>query len=243
MHTVVDPLRDRSISPKRARSYRDNRNPSTASRGSKLSPEQLLSLLTSHDILPFTLGKLPGAYLLNLRTNKSWKWLSMITVCIFTLRDAMRTVQTAFEIPAYSEKHKTPPIDDEVALIAKSLKDNSIQLYVEHRPANDHITPVRDLIQEGALYADTRKAFRRFTCDTRKPEKRGFDREEGGAQNGVEDEGEGDVDDEDIYEPTEDDLRVDDEEFLREPGDLLAAAIELVDSELIDSDTEEAEEE
>ncbi|KAJ6572684.1 hypothetical protein B0H10DRAFT_1964347 [Mycena sp. CBHHK59/15] len=232
MHTVVDPLRDRSISPKRARSYRDNRNPSTASRGSKLSPEQLLSffrqefrwifsLLTSHDILPFTLGKLPGAYLLNLRTNKSWKWLSMITVCIFTLRDAMRTVQTAFEIPAYSEKHKTPPIDDEVALIAKSLKDNSIQLYVEHRPANDHITPVRDLIQEGALYADT----------------------QGGAQNGVEDEGEGDVDDEDIYEPTEDDLRVDDEEFLREPGDLLAAAIELVDSELIDSDTEEAEEE
>ncbi|KAJ7448400.1 hypothetical protein FB451DRAFT_1053929 [Mycena latifolia] len=54
-------------------------------------------------------------------TNKSWEWLSMITVCIFTLRDAMRTVQTAFKIPAYGEKHKTPEITAEVATLANAL--------------------------------------------------------------------------------------------------------------------------
>ncbi|KAJ7119070.1 hypothetical protein C8R44DRAFT_673385, partial [Mycena epipterygia] len=83
-------------------------------------------------------------------SNKNWKWLAMITVCIFTLREAMRTVQAAFQIPAYGEKHKTPPINEEVVLIAKALQDEKIQTYVEHRPANDHIAPVRDLIKEGA---------------------------------------------------------------------------------------------
>ncbi|KAJ6475102.1 hypothetical protein C8R47DRAFT_1053159 [Mycena vitilis] len=174
-------------------------------------------------------------------SNKSWEWLSMITVCIFTLRDAMRTVQTAFKIPAYGEKHKTPPIDDEVALIAQALADNSIQSYIAHRPANDHITPVRDLIKEGAVYANSRKAFWRFTRDTRKPERRGFDREEDDMQNEPEDddEGEREIDANEIYDPTEDDLRVDDEEFLMEPTDLLAAATDLLESELMNDDTAE----
>ncbi|KAJ6614454.1 hypothetical protein B0H10DRAFT_2221337 [Mycena sp. CBHHK59/15] len=41
-------------------------------------------------------------------SNKSWDWLSMITVCIFTLRDTMRTVQKSFNIPAYGERHTVP---------------------------------------------------------------------------------------------------------------------------------------
>ncbi|KAJ7854006.1 hypothetical protein B0H13DRAFT_1903819 [Mycena leptocephala] len=163
-------------------------------------------------------------------TNKSWKWLSMITVCIFTLREAMRTVQTAFKIPTYGEKHKTPPIDDERSRTIPSSPET-----------NDHVTPVRDLIMEGALYANGRKAFHRLTRDTRKPERQGFERAEQGAQNEQEDdEGEGETED---YDPTEDDLRVDYEEFLMEPGDILAAAAKLVDSELMDSDTEGAEDE
>ncbi|KAF8125886.1 hypothetical protein K438DRAFT_1458742, partial [Mycena galopus ATCC 62051] len=91
-------------------------------------------------------------------TNKSWDWLSMITVCIFTLRDAMRT---------------TPPINDEVKLLAEALWTEKIQTFVCHRPANDHINPVRDLLTEGANYANTRKAFKRFTRDKRKVERRG----------------------------------------------------------------------
>lgn len=164
----------------------------------------------------------------------------MITVCIFILREAMRTVQTAFKIPAYGEKHKTPPINEEVTLIAKALEAEKIQSVVEDRPANDHVAPVRDLIKEGALYASTRKAFHRFTRDTRRAEKQGFDRPAEGDQNEDEDEDEGGDQPED-YDPTEDDLRVDDEEFfdMMGPGEILNMAMELVDSALVDSDTED----
>ncbi|KAJ7066254.1 hypothetical protein C8F01DRAFT_1346390 [Mycena amicta] len=105
-------------------------------------------------------------------SNKSWEWLSMITVCIFSLREAMRTVQKAFQIPAYGERHSTPSIDGEVALVAAALHDNHIQSYVEGRPANDHVAPVRDLIVEGVANASNRKAFARFTRDPRRPERR-----------------------------------------------------------------------
>ncbi|KAJ7728485.1 hypothetical protein B0H16DRAFT_1330899 [Mycena metata] len=149
-------------------------------------------------------------------TNKSWKWLSMITVCIFTLRDAMRTV----------------------VLIAKALQDEKIQTYVVDRPANDHVSPVRDLIKEGAVYADSRKAFHRFTRDTRKPEKRGLDTVDTGATH--EEGGQGGAAEEpEDYDPTEDDLRVDDEEFLLEPDEILASAMDMVDSALVDSDVED----
>ncbi|KAJ7163528.1 hypothetical protein C8R43DRAFT_879780 [Mycena crocata] len=142
-------------------------------------------------------------------TNKSWKWLSMITVCIFTIREAMRTVQTSFKIPAYGEKHKSPPITEEVALIAQALQDEKIQSYVEHRPANDHVAPVRDLIREGA------------------------DEEGDQLPQDVETEGEDELEQ---YDPTEDDLRMDDEEFLMEPDEMLAAVMQLMDD---DSDFED----
>ncbi|KAF7378269.1 hypothetical protein MSAN_00252300 [Mycena sanguinolenta] len=167
-------------------------------------------------------------------TNKSWKWLAMITVCIFTLRDAMRTVQAAFKITAYGEKHKTPPIDAEVALIAKALEKEKIQTYLADRPANDHVKPVRDLIKEGAVYANSRRAFHRFTRDTRKPEKRGGDIVTGAEERDENEEAE-DGEEED-YEPTEDDLRLDDEEFLLEPAQVLASAMEIVDQALDDLD-------
>ncbi|KAF8157762.1 hypothetical protein K438DRAFT_2073769, partial [Mycena galopus ATCC 62051] len=119
-------------------------------------------------------------------TNKSWDWLSMITVCIFTLRDAMRT----------------------------ALWTEKIQTFVRHRPANDHINPVRDLLMEGANYANTRKAFKRFTWDKHKVERRGFTvAEQVADKEGDEPEEEGGEGQEEDYEPTEEDLRADDEEF------------------------------
>ncbi|KAJ6479781.1 hypothetical protein C8R45DRAFT_1216261 [Mycena sanguinolenta] len=173
-------------------------------------------------------------------TNKSWKWLSMITVCIFTLREAMRTVQTAFQIPAYGEKHKNPPLNDEVALIAKALQDDKIQTYTEDRPANDHVKPVRDLIKEGAVYADSWKAFRRFTRDIRRPEKQGYDIVEGGEGHERE-EGEEEEEEMDEYHPSEEDLRCDDEEFLMEPQEVFDSAKDIVESILNDSDAGEDE--
>jgi hypothetical protein len=161
-------------------------------------------------------------------TNKSWEWLSMITVCIFTLRDAMRTVQTAFNIPAYGEKHKTPEITAEVTLLVEALMAEKIQTFVARRPANDHISPNRDMIREGSLYANTRKAFWCFTRDMRKAEKRGFTAAEPGDVEGDEEEEE--AGQEEDYDPTEDDLRVDDEEFfnMEDRTELLAAAMNLV---------------
>ncbi|KAK7030657.1 hypothetical protein R3P38DRAFT_3266396 [Favolaschia claudopus] len=162
-------------------------------------------------------------------TNKSWEWLSMITVCIFTLRDAMRTVQTAFDIPAYGEKHKTPPIKDEVALLASALQAEKIQTFVQARPANEHVSPVRDLIREGALYGNGRKAFKRFTRDTRKAEKRGYTEVGGRGRPEEEEDSESEVQED--YEPTEEDLRADDEEFfdMTEPGELFSHAAAMVD--------------
>ncbi|KAJ6533262.1 hypothetical protein B0H10DRAFT_1972836 [Mycena sp. CBHHK59/15] len=152
----------------------------------------------------------------------------MITVCIFTLRDAMRTVQTAFKIPAYGEKHMTPEIKDGVTLLVSALQAEKIQSYVARRPANNHVSPVRDLIHEGSLYANTKKAFRRFTRDTRKAEKRGFSATEPAVAEDEEDDGEGQEED---YEPMEEDLRADDEEFfdMAEPAELLARAMDMVD--------------
>ncbi|KAK6992307.1 hypothetical protein R3P38DRAFT_3435555 [Favolaschia claudopus] len=162
-------------------------------------------------------------------TNKSWEWLSMITVCIFTLRDAMRTVQTAFDIPAYGEKHKTPPIKDEVTLLANALEVEKIQSFVRARPANDHVSPVRDLLREGALYGNSRKAFKRFTRDTRKAETRGY--AEAGGRGRPEEEEDSEGEGQEDYEPTEEDLRADDEEFfdMTEPGELFSSAAAMVD--------------
>ncbi|KAJ6614435.1 hypothetical protein B0H10DRAFT_2221313 [Mycena sp. CBHHK59/15] len=60
-------------------------------------------------------------------SNKSWDWLSMITVCIFTLRDTMRTVQKSFNIPAYGERHTVPDMSAEVQKLADALRDEKIQ--------------------------------------------------------------------------------------------------------------------
>ena len=50
--------------------------------------------------------------------NRTWKWFSMITVCIFTLRDAMRTVQAAFKITKYGTKHTVLNMSEEVQIVA-----------------------------------------------------------------------------------------------------------------------------
>ncbi|KAJ7648485.1 hypothetical protein B0H17DRAFT_1215628 [Mycena rosella] len=87
--------------------------------------------------------------------NRSWEWLSMITVCIFTLRETMRTVQKSFQIPAYGENHTVPDMTAEIQKLADALRDEKIQEYVVNRPANDPsdstaTTPVRDLLEEGS---------------------------------------------------------------------------------------------
>ncbi|KAJ6620918.1 hypothetical protein B0H10DRAFT_2355253 [Mycena sp. CBHHK59/15] len=45
-------------------------------------------------------------------SNRSWDWLSMITVVIFNLRDVMRNVQTQFKIPHHGISHTSPNAAD-----------------------------------------------------------------------------------------------------------------------------------
>ncbi|KAK0435753.1 hypothetical protein EV421DRAFT_1716489 [Armillaria borealis] len=101
-------------------------------------------------------------------TNRSWKWLSMITVCIWTLRDAMRTVHKAFSIPGYGTKHTNPDIALEVKAISDALQAQNIQSYVPRRAGNEHISPVRDLIRNGVQYPNEKKAFHKFRADPRR---------------------------------------------------------------------------
>ncbi|KAF7289741.1 hypothetical protein MIND_01347700 [Mycena indigotica] len=168
--------------------------------------------------------------------NKNWNWLAMITVCIYSLREAMRTVQTSFRIPAYGEKHKSPEIKAEVAIIAAALKpeDNNIQAYTANRPANDHIKPVRDLLREGASQASTRKAFARFTRDIRRAKRHGFEVNTMEQEAGEEDEG--DEAEQHEYDARQEDLEIDDDELAMNPELLLEAAREMADAAFAEMD-------
>ncbi|KAJ6609740.1 hypothetical protein B0H10DRAFT_2295466, partial [Mycena sp. CBHHK59/15] len=165
-------------------------------------------------------------------SNRSWSWLSMITVCIFTLRDTMRTVQKTFNITGYGERHTVPDMTEEVQTLADALKDEQLQEYVVNRPANDPmdstaVTPVRDLLEEGAKYADTRGAFKKFTKEKRKAENLGF--VDGTVDDSMADVGDGeDSGMEEDYEVTGDDLGIDDEEPYADAAALLATATEVV---------------
>ncbi|KAJ7837660.1 hypothetical protein B0H14DRAFT_2589082 [Mycena olivaceomarginata] len=156
--------------------------------------------------------------------NRSWDWLAMISVCIFTLRDTMRTVQKTFKITGYGECHTVPDMLKE---------EEKIQEYVQNRPANDPedstaVTPVRDLLEEGSKYADTRTAFKKFTKEVRRAENLGLVEGEDGAR---EDDGAMDDDEHsgrDEYQVTAEDLDMDDEESYANADAMVAAASEVV---------------
>lgn len=138
----------------------------------------------------------------------------MITVCIWTLRDAMRTVQMTFKIPAYGIKHTSPDITEEVNCLTAALESEKIQEYVKNRAGNDSINPVRDLIEHGTRYPDTRKAFHNYRQETRRAKNVGIvepmiDNSEDEADEAVP---AGHDQLEDYYAPTTDDLDVDEEE-------------------------------
>ncbi|KAI0309015.1 hypothetical protein OF83DRAFT_1089366 [Amylostereum chailletii] len=185
--------------------------------------------------------------------NKSWKWLSMIMVCIFTLRDAMRTVHKVFKIPDYGIHHSTPASQNEVRELADELKHGRLQEYVRNRLAQTFVSPVRDMFHHGADYANQPKAFHAFRQDPHRaryaktttvlPTNLAGPNESilseqpvpptshpsgAVAPEGVHDE---DVQDDDGLDdrPTEADLAVDDEEFYDLGSNILARAIEMME--------------
>ncbi|KIY70312.1 hypothetical protein CYLTODRAFT_348004 [Cylindrobasidium torrendii FP15055 ss-10] len=105
--------------------------------------------------------------------NRTWEWLAKVTVCIYALRDAMRTVQKAYKIPEYGLLHTVPDMAREVGMIADVLRTKRVQEYAESRP-NEDVRPVRDLYAEGSKNANTRKALTKFTAEQRRARVDGF---------------------------------------------------------------------
>lgn len=153
----------------------------------------------------------------------------MITVCIFTLRDTMRTVQKSFKIPAYGLKHKVPNMTEEVRRVSEALAADKIQQFILNRPGNEQITPVRDLFEEGSKYPNTRTAFQKFRKDTRKAVNLGVIEGEVVEEAGSDEEDEDEEGQEEEYEATPEDLELDDDEPYDMAEQLLAAAESLVD--------------
>src|ERR1700748_1714602 len=95
-------------------------------------------------------------------SNKSWNWLSMVTRCIFTLRDLMMKVQNMFQIPSHGSRHTSPDDRKEVENLMTYFRENKLLEFVANRPGNDVVEPTRDLMVEGAKKANKPSALRNF---------------------------------------------------------------------------------
>ncbi|KAJ7148219.1 hypothetical protein C8R46DRAFT_1167204 [Mycena filopes] len=160
-------------------------------------------------------------------SNRSWDWLSMITVVIFNLRDVMRNVQAQFKIPHHGISHTSPNAAEDIARLQGWLESNKLQSYVKERPGKDSILRVRDLMVAGAAYANTPGAFKNFRRETRKVWYKKTNPTDIGSDSDESDEeiqpGEKELD---TVEP--DDLMHDDEDFTHMADQLLDMAQEVV---------------
>ncbi|KAI1783591.1 hypothetical protein LXA43DRAFT_320644 [Ganoderma leucocontextum] len=95
-------------------------------------------------------------------SNRTWKWLSMVTVVIFVLRDIIRQVQRGYKTPHNGQSHTSPSAQTDITTILTYLKDHTIQEYTPGRAHNDSTLPARDLLVQGAQYPSTASAFKTF---------------------------------------------------------------------------------
>ncbi|KAJ7458457.1 hypothetical protein FB451DRAFT_1507639 [Mycena latifolia] len=160
-------------------------------------------------------------------SNRSWEWLSMVTIIIFNLRDVMRNVQSQFKIPHHGISHTSPQTTVDIGNLKECLETNRLQTYVQNRAGKDKILRTRDLMVAGAAYANTPSAFKNFRREVRKVSYKTNSL----VDNESEEEEEEDVLDEEIdafrNAPIEqDDLMHDDEEFTGMADELLSMADE-----------------
>ncbi|KAJ7709392.1 hypothetical protein B0H14DRAFT_2646273 [Mycena olivaceomarginata] len=81
-------------------------------------------------------------------SNRSWEWLSMITVVIINLRDVMRNVQSQFKIPHHGTSHTSPQTAVDVANLTAWLEANSLQTYAKDRAGKDSILRSRERLTQ-----------------------------------------------------------------------------------------------
>lgn len=94
--------------------------------------------------------------------NRTWAWLAMVSVCIFTLRDVIRIMQKNFKTPHNGQSHTSPSCEKDIKKVIEYLELNTIQTYTPNQKGNDQAEPVRDLLADGLNYANTATAFRNF---------------------------------------------------------------------------------
>jgi hypothetical protein len=158
--------------------------------------------------------------------NRSWKWLAMITVCIFILRDTMRTVQKAYNIPVYGTSHSIPDMTEEINRLASALKTERVQQHTTERKANNSAKQVRDLFGEGSKYPDSKGAFAKFKRSQARPVNVGVTDTVALPGDQL---GEDASDGEEEYVPDEEDIGFDDEEPYTLAAGMIRVASQMVD--------------
>ncbi|KAK7016011.1 hypothetical protein R3P38DRAFT_3321516 [Favolaschia claudopus] len=148
--------------------------------------------------------------------NRSWEWLSRITVCIFVLRDAMKTVQSTFKIPDYGTKHTVPDMKNEILRVAEALEKDRLQEAWPERPWKEDVERVGDLLEEDSNYPSI----------TYEVVPSGSESLEKGASGEMDDEEENHHED---YDVTREDLEMDHEEPYGMLDTILSAATDMVD--------------
>lgn len=133
----------------------------------------------------------------------------------------MRTVQKAFDISSQSTNHTIPDLSKEVEILTEALHEYNIQVYTVDWLANETLKPVRDLLEEGSKYPNSRSAFHSSRPDPRVPVNLGFVEPTIGdgvsTSSGIEEDGST----QEVYTVSRDDLAMDDEE----PYDVLDISI------------------
>lgn len=96
-------------------------------------------------------------------SNRTWDWLAMVSVCIFSLREVIQKMHKEFVTPFNSKSHTSPSTEADIKILRDYLEALSLQTYNPERQNNSSATEARDLIQGGSEYANTPSAYRNFT--------------------------------------------------------------------------------
>ncbi|KIM89792.1 hypothetical protein PILCRDRAFT_2083 [Piloderma croceum F 1598] len=106
-------------------------------------------------------------------SNRSWSWLTMVTVSIFTLRDVICRVQVQYQTPHNNDSHMSPSTVEDLKDLREYLEMQKLQSFHPTCEHNKYAIPARDLMAAGAAYANKSGAYKNFQCDTRKAVNKG----------------------------------------------------------------------
>lgn len=95
-------------------------------------------------------------------SNRTWEWLSMVSVSIFALRDVMKQVHGEFQTPFNSTSHTSPSTEFDIQVLLEYLEAQSIQTYFPDRENNSDSQESRDLLQSGSKYSNKASTYQTF---------------------------------------------------------------------------------